>query len=93
MIEENGFFFFFSCTASEERTGISESSYRKHNLTYGKKDISSDENILKTYWALLLLLECSLSRNARSNGIIARNPMHFISVISPQYNCVFERAF
>lgn len=93
MTEENSFIFFFFCTASEERTGISESSYRKHNLTYGKKDISSDENILKTYWALLLLLECSLSRNAQSNGIIARNPMHFISVISPQYNCVFEQAF
>ena len=66
MTEENSFIFFFFCTASEERTGISESSYRKHTLTYGKKDISSDENILKTYWALLLLLECSLSRNAQT---------------------------
>lgn len=66
MTEENSFIYFFFCTASEERTGISESSYRKHNLTYGKKDISSDENILKTYWALLLLLECSLSRNAQT---------------------------
>lgn len=54
MIEESGFFFF--CTASEERTGISESSYRKQNLTYCKKDIYSDENILQTYWALFCYL-------------------------------------
>ena len=54
MTEENYFFF---CIALEERTRISECGYRKQTLTYCKKDISSDENNLKIYWALLSLLE------------------------------------
>ena len=44
------------CMTSEERTGISESSYRKHNLTSGKKDISSDETLSQIFLSWMEIL-------------------------------------
>lgn len=56
------------------------------------EEISSDENNLKTYWALLSLFECSFSRNVQTS-LQQEVATHIRSIISPQHDCVFEQGF
>lgn len=73
--------------------GISEYSYRKQNLTYCKEDIS----MMRTIWKCTGLFYCYLSVPAlemlNQTTLQQEIAMHIRSIVSPQYDYIFEQGF